>query len=356
MNQIEDADLKLLVRSIKRKYFLQLSPKQIFDALTLKVIMCKRFSFWKLQENLINELLNDELYTRFPTSNYYKKQFFKQFINFIEEHKEEVHESILSTLMDNLNAIETFADIAPSFKTYQIPLRNNFFKDYDEILITIKENHNFISGGTTGLKPWVATYPMIQYFHENFTFETGTNFNVLELGSGTGLLGIYLSFLGMNVMLTDFDDSVLLRLKENTRCNEKNILSRNLKVPKVKKLNWKKTFKFSKSKVLDYLNFEKLDLIICTDVAYDDTNFNDLTDTLKVLMENGDMSSKENETKLLICSCIRKQETHKTFLEFFERKSLNVQVVEFDLNKNFIFEWFGHSIESYEKFEILKNG
>ena len=55
----------------------------------------------------------------------------------------------------------------------------------------------------------------------------GVKLNVLELGSGTGILGIYSACLGWNTVLTDLPEISTSILKKNLNQNQEVILLNN---------------------------------------------------------------------------------------------------------------------------------
>lgn len=60
----------------------------------------------------------------------------------------------------------------------------------------------------TGGRIWDSSMILAKYLCKNETmlntkFKKGTTLNILELGSGTGILGIYAACLGWNVILSD---------------------------------------------------------------------------------------------------------------------------------------------------------
>ncbi|CAH1638119.1 unnamed protein product [Spodoptera littoralis] len=73
-----------------------------------------------------------------------------------------------------------------------------------------KEHSDLIAGKYEGgLKIWECTYDLIQYLEENETEIKFENQNVLDLGCGAGILGIYAFLRDSNVTFQDYNKEVL---------------------------------------------------------------------------------------------------------------------------------------------------
>lgn len=94
--------------------------------------------------------------------------------------------------------------------------------------VTLFESRTTIESGTTGLRTWSASFVLAQHLIRNPT--PLANKSVLELGSGTGLLGLIVADIqvshggttGSSVLhLTDVNEDVLKRCNENMQlpCN-----------------------------------------------------------------------------------------------------------------------------------------
>ncbi|KAF9055987.1 hypothetical protein BJ165DRAFT_1430026 [Panaeolus papilionaceus] len=96
---------------------------------------------------------------------------------------------------------------------------------------TILESRTMIEGGTTGLRTWLASFVLAQYLINHPDIVSSSR--VLELGSGTGFLGIIVATLQLwnrilskqsehALWLTDVNEEVLARCQDNLNlpCNE----------------------------------------------------------------------------------------------------------------------------------------
>jgi hypothetical protein len=107
---------------------------------------------------------------------------------------------------------------------------------------TLLESRTTIENGTTGLRTWLASFPLAEYLIQNPGVHLYINHSkpiahllsfeelvvskcVLELGSGVGFLGIIVASLQQirchdqpgSLWLTDINDKVLERCRENLR-------------------------------------------------------------------------------------------------------------------------------------------
>jgi len=92
----------------------------------------------------------------------------------------------------------------------------------EPIYITCKESHNglLIENTTdhTGLMIWAGTYALCDYI--NSQQDEFTDLSVLELGSGAGVVGILLSRLCKQCVLTDGNEQIVELLKRNIAQNQ----------------------------------------------------------------------------------------------------------------------------------------
>jgi hypothetical protein len=107
--------------------------------------------------------------------------------------------------------------------------------------VTLFESRTTIENGTTGLRTWRASFVLAQFLIQNPSMACVTNFfavftsyhlavlvnkSVLELGSGTGFLGLIVADIQIShggvtgrpiLYLTDVNEDVLRQCSENTQ-------------------------------------------------------------------------------------------------------------------------------------------
>ncbi|KAF2879721.1 hypothetical protein ILUMI_26451, partial [Ignelater luminosus] len=151
---------------------------------------------WEDQEILLSSTVNSDLILKYPIKVSYQKSFLKFVIQQLEEQGTEVHDCVYGAF----GRLVALVDSNECFKHYLIE---------EERIITLKENPNIISEGTTGLCSWQASFALSEWclFHKDvFTDKT-----ILELGSGIGLTGITVAIncKPEKIYLTDCHNSVL---------------------------------------------------------------------------------------------------------------------------------------------------
>lgn len=133
--------------------------------------------------------------------------------------------------------------------------------------IYISEQPSLIAfGGTTGLRTWEASLLLSEWLLE----QNIERKYVLELGAGTGLVGILASKIGAKVMATDGSDMVVTKLRGNFEMNHVSIESRVLW--------WGDE---------DEILKRKWDLIVGADITYDEEVCSSLAETYALGIKHG---------------------------------------------------------------------
>ncbi|OMJ08036.1 Protein N-lysine methyltransferase METTL21A [Smittium culicis] len=128
--------------------------------------------------------------------------------------------------------------------------------------------------------------------------------SVLELGSGTGLLGLVCSTIGATeTLLTDMNKDVLNLLKINSKIN-----SETAKCVSVKELDW-----FSDDDMSELKG--KYDVIIGSDLVYDPDITPDFFKMLETLIT-------DKKQMAYIASTVRREETYNQFTQLLESSAV----------------------------------
>ncbi|CAO1423355.1 unnamed protein product [Diamesa hyperborea] len=301
------------VTSIKRQFFAAVPVPKIQWNEIFKNIS------WKQQEELLYHTVLHVLNKKHPLKNDYQIAFLKYVIKALEKQgpEAEIHDKFYESLAEKLN-----------IKSGDYSHKHYFV---DEDVITIKESSSFIRDGTTGLSLWPASLTLAEYLVKNK--DLFNDKSILELGSGIGLTGIVLlkACKTPKIYLSDCHESVLEKLVENI---DANLLGHNCETIECSTLHVRQRLKVDESRELGVLNltWENIeeskgwlekhcipDIILASDVVYDDSIFDSLIHCLKNLFELS--------TSLIfyLAQSIRSQETFNTFCKLLEKNNFQME-------------------------------
>lgn len=161
---------------------------------------------WNEQAILLDQTINNNIVKRYPLKNSYQRAFLKNVIDILEKNFVEIHDNLYDTYCNILSVDDK---------------EKYFYKHYniDKRIISLKENKNFISEGTTGLCSWQASLALSQWCLNNKEYLKKRT--ILELGSGVGLVGLtaLLNCEPKEFYWSDCHPKVLEILSENIRLN-----------------------------------------------------------------------------------------------------------------------------------------
>lgn len=130
----------------------------------------------------------------------------------------------------------------PNVQTKQIKIEDDLDEETDNC-IKITEISGYPPLGTA-CKIWDCGIIMAKYIHNNLSkykkkLDQKTTIKILELGSGTGVLGLYLASQGLDVILSDLPVvcDTILRQNLDMELNQK-IISENNGKASIKPLDW----------------------------------------------------------------------------------------------------------------------
>jgi len=180
---------------------------------------------------------------------------------------------------------------------------------------------------TAGLLPWGAGLKLCELIVQMPDVFKGRN--VLELGSGVGLTGLFLTNLAKQTMLTDINDDILENMVVNVVANDLNRV-------KVRKLDWRKPVLFE----------ESWDLVLAADCIYDPRDIPALVDLLMMLLH------QNNGAEIWFLFSERNDNTSIQFLDEVNAKP-DVSVVEWSqaLPKDIGLFHKGKSAVTFERHE-----
>ncbi|KAI0281699.1 hypothetical protein BGY98DRAFT_958524, partial [Russula aff. rugulosa BPL654] len=177
-----------------------------------------------LHDFLLSSVLLNSHLLQYPPSHTYQLSFWKWAIEHLEkllgdEEGAEIDERMYDRLVSLVTISKPVAhDVAapppPSFVTHY----------WEPAPQSGPPSRTTIESGTTGLRTWRASFVLAQFLIQNPTILV--NKSVLELGSGTGFLGLIVADIQVSsggvtrqpvLYLTDVNEDVLRRCHENTQ-------------------------------------------------------------------------------------------------------------------------------------------
>ncbi|KAJ8917793.1 hypothetical protein NQ315_010699 [Exocentrus adspersus] len=290
------------------------------------------------QQLLVRKTVNSNLVLKYQIETNYQKSFLKYIIENLEKHQDsEVHDELYSAY-GRLVALPAATEY---FKHYCIRNSGN--------IISIKENVNIISDGTTGLRTWQAALVLSEWALSNV--EAFKNKTVLELGSGVGLTGLTVAMecSPKTVYLTDCHSLVLQTLSSNVKLNiDKDTTTDNdndsIKTSEdFKPIQKKCVYRSSEKRKVFVLNLpweeinkescrelRTINTVIAADVVYDSELFDPLITALKCLA--GVCSVDQ-----FIFSCTeRNKNTLEEFLERIRKAGFKIEELTVPPQENFM--------------------
>ncbi|KAF9225355.1 hypothetical protein BS17DRAFT_751056 [Gyrodon lividus] len=293
----------------------------------------------------LNKILSSEHSKNYPPSQQYQQSFWKWALEQLEnlgrnDQDSEIDERIYAH----------YLSLGTSVRSSGTPPPNSYITHYwDASLpkictpsseghcfetITLLESRTTIEAGTTGLRTWRASLILAQYLMQHS--ELVTHGNVLELGSGTGFIGILAASLQLHaaislsssnipecsnmpsVYLTDVNSVVLARCQNNVQlsCN------RSSSHPNIKyrTLDWLDSLSCCES-LSSFLSEAGADIILGADIVFDPVLVPPLVGTLCLAL------SFECTRLAIIALTVRNEETLAYFINEI-RKVLKIEEVD----------------------------
>ncbi|KAG8928495.1 hypothetical protein FRC01_005856 [Tulasnella sp. 417] len=282
------------------------------------LIIPKYFNETIDQSQIVSDILESEHLSRYPPSKSFQLRFLKAIIARLESANEEVDDNIYGRYLELL-AAKPSKDLSggppePSYVTHFYKTANM----QSPKTITLFESQTTIEAGTTGLRTWQAAFVLANWLLQHPDVVKGKI--VLELGSGTGFLGILAAQLQAEdaspptaIVLTDLGiwrsrvGVEFTRSFIDTLANHPSITIRTL--------DWHDCLVSSSERDTASAYFRELaaDVIIGTDLVFDPSIIPALVATLKLALDASASSVSGRQTEVLIALAIRRE---STFAEF----------------------------------------
>ncbi|XP_017050814.1 protein-lysine N-methyltransferase EEF2KMT [Drosophila ficusphila] len=256
---------------------------------------------WEEQQELIEATCGHPMNLRYPVRRSYLEAFLKQLMQLLKD-QEDLHDDIYSSLC---------ARMAES------PGTSYAYKHYlltPDAHITLRESKSFVSEGTTGLCTWEAALALGDYLLHHRDLIRGKN--IVELGAGTGLLGILFKLPALKldvgeVLLTDGSEPCVQLMRENIALNFPDAPKEQ--IPQAEQLSWNEVSEFP------WESRKEVDVLLAADVIYDDTQFTALLGALDFFIKR-----RGDALETYVASTVRNMDTLNKFMTQLELRGYKV--------------------------------
>lgn len=207
--------------------------------------------------------------------------------------------------------------------------------------VTLREEGVAISQGTTGLKTWEASYRLAAYLVAEQASWRSQAQSVVELGSGTGFLGMVCARIlrgtDSRVLLTDIAGNVLERLQETAHLSTCAVTDLDgvqggvFTAP----LDWAEAY-YRRTKETSLLRNANATRVLAADVIYDPELIVPFVDALRTALAGSEDASRyptdpvwdDNIPYALVASTVRNPATYEAFLDRLTAEKLRWKKVE----------------------------
>ncbi|KAG2155674.1 hypothetical protein DEU56DRAFT_724194 [Suillus clintonianus] len=285
-------------------------------------------SFTEVHTFLLHQVLLDPHLKQYPPSGRYQLSFWKWAIGHLErmdkyDEDAEIDTRIYDRYLSLMSGpIDRSSPPPDSYVTYYwkppSPLGSANQNSHESI--TLLESRTTIESGTTGLRTWCASFVLASYLIANP--EMIHDQTVLELGCGTGFLGIVVATLQQKlnechqshhqslpaVLLTDVNSGVLSRCRDNIRlrCNQ----SSNHQNISFSTLDWfdSLSLPLSENAATAFLSKASAGVVIGADIVFDPSLVLPLVATLRLAL------SFESTRMAVVALTVRNEQTLTHFV------------------------------------------
>ncbi|KAG5732137.1 Protein FAM86B1 [Termitomyces sp. T112] len=310
--------------------------------------------FSVVHDFLLENILSNPHFLQYSPSEQYQLTFWKWAIRNLEnmtknedvEIDPQIYEHYLTLLPSSGLAPGTMRDqVCPRDLTFQKPPSPSYITHYwrpkadaspiEECIsldsfetVTLLESRTTIESGTTGMRTWLASFVLCEFFTRNLDLIRGKR--ILELGAGIGFLGTILVRLQQvfsietpdhAIWLTDVNENVLKRCQENLQmpCNMTSTSDINYRF-----LDWSHALDNDRIAPLKSLLTDEIDasLIVGADIIFDPSLIPALTAVLRLALQPG---HKRSPKVAIIAATVRNEDTLAQFVGTVQRDSLHIK-------------------------------
>ncbi|KAG2076790.1 hypothetical protein BDR04DRAFT_1089013 [Suillus decipiens] len=285
-------------------------------------------SFTEVHTFLLHQVLLGPHLEQYPPSRRYQQSFWKWAIEHLEsmdkdEEDSEIDIRIYDRYLSLMSApIDPSGPPPDSYMTYywKPPSSLGSANQNCHETITLLESRTTIENGTTGLRTWCASFVLASYLIANA--EIIHNHTILELGCGSGFLGIIVATIQQKfnerhqshrqplpaVLLTDVNAGVLSRCRGNVQlsCNH----SASHSNITFSTLDWfdALSMPLSENTVTAFLSKASVGVVIGADIVFDPILVPPLVATLRLAL------SFKSTRMVVVALTVRNEQTLAHFL------------------------------------------
>ncbi|PGH16960.1 hypothetical protein AJ80_05028 [Polytolypa hystricis UAMH7299] len=277
-----------------------------------------------VQDYIYQHMFNETNIWPLPPTGY-RIRILKMLLAKMEESMSDPDEDEISDdLMGYLGSLLSVPHESPleqaqklSYVSYTVPGRLGH--EVGASVITWENRGLILSSGTTGFRTWEAALHLATYLATPKGKSLIQGMDVIELGSGTGLLSLYcLKYLGANsVMATDRDPALLSNIQD---C----VVQNNLDPARIKTGIWEWGNPFSQDGDSSGKSIQSFDVALGADLIYDVDLVPLLIPTLQDLFDNYKIKH------FVISATLRNPKTFSAFFEACGESNLNAHELEFE--------------------------
>ncbi|KAH1003896.1 protein-lysine N-methyltransferase EEF2KMT [Dendroctonus ponderosae] len=230
------------------------------------------------QMTLLNATVNSDLVLKQPLRYQYQKAFLKRLLNQLESLDLVVFEGLYSAYVRLVQMPHQLG--SKSFNHYRVGSGGD--------VVTLIEDENLISQGTTGLRTWTGALALSEWCLNNK--DLITNKTILELGSGVGLTGLVACrhCHPQRFCFSDGHPEVVKTLAENIKLNfptasavPSSKLRLDLEIDKTTRVSLM-NLSWDNIDCTAIAALGKIDFVLAADVVYDPELFQHLLNALKM--------------------------------------------------------------------------
>ncbi|CAF1386076.1 unnamed protein product [Adineta steineri] len=264
----------------------------------------------EFQKYLLHETVDNQLFACWSIRVKYRETFIKTIIKWLEKHQ---------NVEINSRWYELIADLASRESCEQEWCHTIYILDNNQFIIH-RQSTALLSHGLTGLSSWPAAISLGDYLMKRIHLLE--NKRIIELGAGSGLLGLTLLKYSDKILsytFTDYSPMILNLLRQNALLNfsEYQIDEKM----KIEELDWNQ---YS----IENNHHNCFDCILAADVVYDPSVIENLVKTIRILLQ------KNQQCTAYIANAIRNESTYEQFRKALIQSCLDVRSVEMDTSQS----------------------